>query len=190
MRNSARAPRKSSRSPCFLMMVVSAEAIVGAAIAATAMAAIASRSFMVSSSRIQSIAPLKTQLLSMNDVPMKPGDFLNSRSRNEMPRLSLVQMAGDPVAIGLLLQYRLDRAALAHNVGAARMQPAALWRIERARHLALQHDALAAPLDCAVRHRHSRQQRLGIGVQRRLVEAPLRRNFDDLAEIHHRDAVA
>src|SRR5215471_11631856 len=65
---------------------------------------------------------------------------------------------------------------------------AARGRIDRVRHVALQDDALA--LDARIGDRDRRQQRLGIGMQRRRIEVFSRRDLDDAAEIHHRDACA
>ena len=44
-------------------------------------------------------------------------------------------------------------------------------------------------LESGLRDRHGRQQRLGVGMQRRRVEVARRRDLDDAAEIHHGDAV-
>src|SRR5215207_2305437 len=64
------------------------------------------------------------------------------------------------------------------------METAAGWRPDRARHVALEADAL--PLHGRVRDRHRREQRLGIGVLRHRVEVACARDLDDRAEIHHR----
>ena len=42
---------------------------------------------------------------------------------------------------------------------------------------------------CGSGHRHGGEQRLGVGVQRVGVDVVARRDLDDLAEVHHRDAV-
>ena len=71
-----------------------------------------------------------------------------------------------------LAQCRRLGAAARRGVGAARVEVAAGRRVDRARHVALQDHALAA-LAPGLRHRHGGQQRLGVGVQRRLEQASL-----------------
>ena len=99
-----------------------------------------------------------------------------------------LQVAGDPMP-GPDLAYRrfLCRAAVERE-RAARVEAAAAGRIDRARHVAVQNDRAAARR--RVRHRHRRQQRARIGMAATAVNrsAPVRQ-LDDLAEIHHRDAV-
>ena len=74
------------------------------------------------------------------------------------------QMARDAVAGADFDEFRhLDLAARL-GIGAARVKRAAGRRIDRARHVALQQPLGA--LQLRVRHRHRRQQRLGIGVLR------------------------
>ena len=73
------------------------------------------------------------------------------------------------------------------DIGAAGMEAAARRRIERARHLALQHDAAA--LGPRLGHRDRRQQRAAVGVARRGEQRLGVRGLDDAAEIHHGDAV-
>ena len=68
------------------------------------------------------------------------------------------------------------------------MKATSRWRVDRARHVALE-DALLA-LDPRVRNRYRGQQALGVGMLRTGEQRPLVGVFDDLAEIHHGDAVA
>ncbi len=75
------------------------------------------------------------------------------------------------------------------RVAAARVEATAARRVDRARHVAGQHDALARPLEHRVGHGHGREQRLGVGVDRPAVQLLGRRELDDLAEVHDRDAV-
>ena len=86
-----------------------------------------------------------------------------------------------------LLQLRLDGAAAVEHVGAAGVEAAAAGRIARARHVAFEDDAVAGR--ARHRHRHGGEQRAGVGVLGRREDLALVRRLDDLAEIHHRDAV-
>src|SRR5207237_177498 len=63
---------------------------------------------------------------------------------------------------------------------AARMEPTAARRIDRARHVAREDDALALALDRWIGNRHRRQQRLGIWVQGSLIQEVARGQLDDL----------
>ena len=67
------------------------------------------------------------------------------------------------------------------------MEAAAGGRIERARHLALQHDAAAFGLRLG--HGNGRQQRAAIGMPGCGKQRVGGRGLDDAAEIHHGDAV-
>src|SRR5437762_2566503 len=73
------------------------------------------------------------------------------------------------------------------RVAAARAKHAAARRIGRARDIALQDDALAALLRVGIWNR--RQQRLRIGMPRRLADLPSGTDLHDLAEIHDGDPV-
>ena len=67
------------------------------------------------------------------------------------------------------------------------MEAAPGGRVDRARHVTAQNDPLL--LEAGVRLGHRRQQRLGIGVLRPQEQVGAVADFDDLAEIHHGDAV-
>src|SRR3546814_10402002 len=61
-------------------------------------------------------------------------------------------------------------------------------RVDRRRYVALQHDPLATATDRRLLHvGHGREQGLGVGVVRTLVERLAVRDLDDLAEVHHGD---
>ena len=96
-------------------------------------------------------------------------------------------MTGRQVAGRVRDQRRLVRRADGGRVAAARMEVAAARRVDRARHVALEHDALA--LRQRIGDRHRREQRLGVRMDRPLVELLGRRELDDLAEVHDGDAV-
>src|SRR5712692_2961952 len=95
-------------------------------------------------------------------------------------------LAGYPVAWGDLLQHLLVLGAGWHADGAARVEAAPRRRLDRARHVALEQDALA--LDRGVGDRHRGQERLGVGMLRVVVELLGRRDLHDLAQVHDRHA--
>src|SRR4030088_1524596 len=68
------------------------------------------------------------------------------------------------------------------------MKMAAGWWLNGAGYLAAQSDAL--PLHFWIRNRDRRQQRFGIGMQRRGIKLAGGRGLDDAAEIHHGNAPA
>ncbi len=70
-------------------------------------------------------------------------------------------------------------AQMSWRLPAARAEAAAGRRVDRARHVAGQHDALAAPLDPRVGHGHRREQRLRVGVRGRVVDCVDRALLDD-----------
>ena len=76
----------------------------------------------------------------------------------------------DDRPIGSGRRLGIDGVAHVHHVGTACVEAAAGRRVDRARHVTLEHDALTRPLDHGIRHRHRRQQRLGVGVLRRRVD--------------------
>ena len=97
-------------------------------------------------------------------------------------------MAGDMVAGEDLAHLRLRRPAVRDGVAAAGVKAAARRRVDRARHVPLQDDPLFGSR--RVGDRDGRQQGLGVGVLRPGEEIGLVGEFDDLAEIHDRDATA
>ena len=68
------------------------------------------------------------------------------------------------------------------------MEAASGGRVERGGDVALQDDPRALPL--RVGHRHRGEERLRVGVKRPVVQLFALRRLDDLAQVHHRDAVA
>ena len=96
-------------------------------------------------------------------------------------------VAGGGVSGGIGVKLRHLAAAAIDRIGAAGVKAAAGGRIERARHLALQHDAAALCL--RLRHRNGRQQRAAIGMAGGGKQRLGFRGLDDDAEIHHGDAV-
>src|SRR5690606_33409768 len=83
---------------------------------------------------------------------------------------------------------RLDVAKAALGDGAARMEGAPGWRLERARHVADEDQPLF--LSSRVRHRRRAQERLSVGMTWRAIERGRRRLFHDSPEVHHRDPMA
>ena len=93
---------------------------------------------------------------------------------------------GPPGLPHLAQRRRLDAAALL-GVRAARMEVAAGRRVDRRRHVALDH--LEPPPLARIGHRHRRQQHARVGMARLQVDLVGVAEFDDATEIHHRDAV-
>ena len=87
-------------------------------------------------------------------------------------------------------ERRLDLGANLGRVAAARMEPAAARRVDRARHVPLEHDPLALRGQVRIRHRDGREQRLRVRHDRPLVQLLGRRQLHELAEIHDGDPVA
>ena len=83
-----------------------------------------------------------------------------------------------------------SRACRALVQPAAGVEAAARRRVDGARHVALEDDPPPLALGGGIRHGHGRQQRPGVRVARAGVERVRRPDLDDLAEVHHRDAVA
>ena len=98
-------------------------------------------------------------------------------------------VAGGEVAVAVVHERRLDLGADLRRVAAARVEAAAGGRVDRARHVALEHDPLALLGEVGVGHGHGREQRLGVGHDRPRVELLRRRELDELAEVHDRDPV-
>ena len=73
---------------------------------------------------------------------------------------------------------------------AARMEPAARRRVDRRRHVADEHDPLPPVGEVRIGDRRGRQQRRRVRVAGAVVERLGVGDLDDLAEVHHRDAVA
>ena len=69
------------------------------------------------------------------------------------------------------------------------MEAATRGRVDRRRHVSLEHDPLARGGLARVRNRHRREQGLRVGHDRPLVELLRRGDLDDFAEVHDRDSV-
>src|SRR6516162_2567510 len=85
-------------------------------------------------------------------------------------------------------QLRDLQAAPILRIAAAGVERAAGWRVYWTRHVAGKR-ALRPP-ELGIGNRHRGKQGLGIGMQRIEEEPLFLRILDDLAEIHHRHAVA
>ena len=105
------------------------------------------------------------------------GDLAREVAGNEVARFGLL-----PVGLGGGADFLRERAAGAEAASGG-------WR-DRARDLALQHDALGRAQVRRHGHRLGRQQRLGVGMERPLGDVVGRTQFHELAEIHDGDAVA
>ncbi len=98
-------------------------------------------------------------------------------------------MTRHPSARFCLMQGRVlrDAALVLQWVWAARIERAARRGAPCAGDLALQHNPIAC--GARIRWRHGRQQRSRVRVQRSFVEHRHRRYLQQLAQIHHRDAI-
>ena len=96
-------------------------------------------------------------------------------------------MARAPV-VGLDLAQGRDGLVAALNLGeAAAREAASRRRVDRARHVAFQDDALA--LLVRIDRGDGGEQRLSVGRQRVVVQRPLRSDLHHLAQVHDADAV-
>src|SRR5262245_43790900 len=105
-----------------------------------------------------------------------------------MLRSALVQVAGHLVARAVFAERRLHFTADRQRLRAARVEPAARRRVERARHLASQDDLLTYVV--GVRGQCVVQQYLRVGMERPLVKLVCGSRLDELAQVHHADAGA
>src|SRR5260370_14413471 len=84
-------------------------------------------------------------------------------------------------------KLRLLRPAAIEHEWTPGVKAASAGWIDRARHVAFQDHRGAG--GAGLRHWHSREQRLGVGMPRRGEDLLPRRHLDDLAEIHHGNTV-
>ena len=99
-------------------------------------------------------------------------------------------VAGDEVTGGGFLEFRRLLGTAFAGIGAAGAEGAAGGGVQRAGDIPVQNDALVGPGDLGIRHRDGREQRLGIGVQRVLIDLRRVGQLHHLAQVHDRDAVA
>src|SRR5882724_1915279 len=85
-----------------------------------------------------------------------------------------------------IAQLWIDSCTLVNSNRTTRAETAARRRIDRRGHVASQHDALAFVF--RIGNGNGRQERLRVWVQRLRVKISRRSNFDNAAEIHHRNA--
>src|SRR5262249_53352497 len=111
---------------------------------------------------------------------------LARRYRSRFPsKVTRRKMAG-----GDLTPLRLTRRTFRDRQRAPRMKPTAARGRQRTGYLSLQNDALLAAQPRRDRLRFGRQQCLRIGVQRLHHERLRGTKLNELAEIHHRHAIA
>ncbi len=97
-------------------------------------------------------------------------------------------MTGDEVIVVELAPFGRFRLAAILREGTARVELTARRRVYRARNFALKLGRRFFRIRVEVGN--SREQRLGIGMERRRKQFFGRRDLDDLAEIHDRNMVA
>ena len=97
-------------------------------------------------------------------------------------------MTCDPVIVSLVDEKGLFLGAIGPRDWAPRVESATRWRICRTRHIALKNDSV--PLSARLWNGNRRNQRLGIRMFRVFRDRPRFADFDELAEVHHADAVA
>src|SRR4029450_3722591 len=102
--------------------------------------------------------------------------------------LLLGEVAGDLVAGRLELERWNDLSADLLRLPAPGVEDTTGWRVDRTGQGALEQDPLALLLLDRVGHRHRRHQRMGVGMQRLLVERVPVHLLHDLAEIHDGEA--
>src|SRR5882724_9109293 len=100
----------------------------------------------------------------------------------------LAQMTSDPLPGRNLLEFRLFNLATRFDIRTASMKTTTGRRIDRAWDVAGQDAAFFS--SCRIRHRHGLKQRFGVRMLRPGEDGFLRRDLDDLAEIHHRHPMA
>src|SRR5579859_1015742 len=123
-------------------------------------------------------------------VDLVQRDWLRD-GRDLLAGLDLVpEVAGGEVVWLDLQQGGLFLAAQLLSEGTARVEPAPRRRIDGARHVPSQDHALPLALDRRIRDRHGRKQRLGVRMQWAFVQKVARGQLDDLADVHHRHAIA
>src|SRR5947209_15534613 len=98
-------------------------------------------------------------------------------------------MARARMAVAMIDERWLDLGADLLRLPAASPEAAARGRVRWAGDVALEHDPLPLAALGRVVDRHGRQERLRVGVRRPLVDVLAGADLDDLAEIHHGDAV-
>ena len=89
-----------------------------------------------------------------------------------------------------LAQLRRHPAALTIGYGAAWMEHATRWRIQRAGYLSGQQHPLALGVQYWIRNRHGREQGLGVGMLGVAVDLVPVCDFHYVPQIHHAHPVA
>ena len=98
-------------------------------------------------------------------------------------------MARDEVAVALIGKDRVDLLANIHHIRAACMEMAPRSRIDRTGHVTSEDDALAFSCDHRIRNGNRGEQCFGIRMEGIFVERIPVSQLDDLAQVHHGDAV-
>src|SRR4051812_14878144 len=107
-------------------------------------------------------AAMSSGAVSRRRKPEIWNDVMTTTPSGDVGTWLVVKMAGDDAVADRALLRHLGRAAR-RGVRAARVEVAAARRVERARHLALQHHVLATLVGMA--RQGGREQCLGVGMQ-------------------------
>ena len=103
-------------------------------------------------------------------------------------RIQTARIRRDPVAWFNLAERKVGtHSLLVARVADTVAEGAALWWIDRRRHISLEENAIL--LQCWIGLRNRGKKSLGVGVFRALVDRLGIGELDDLAEVHHRHAV-
>src|SRR5438309_6991435 len=93
------------------------------------------------------------------------------------------------LAVANCFQRRLRLRATRLRLETSSSETTTAGWVHRRNDVALEDDPFSTSLDPGIRDGDRRQQRSGVGVARPGVELPGGGDLDDLADVHHRDAV-
>ena len=134
-----------------------------------------------SSGRVVKLSPALLPAPAWLDEARRLGPATDEVTRHEMP------LAGDVDERRLLVGRARGRLVLQWAPCA---EPAPGGRLDRARDVSLEHDAAAGALKLGVGLEGSGEKRLRVRMLRPREQLLSRSDLDDLAEVHHRHAVA
>src|SRR5215813_8639547 len=124
----------------------------------------------------------------VSDFDIRISNFVSLASGPVEDLKCLIEVAGDLVTGGDLDEIGLSLRASRHDEGTARVEVAARWRVEGARHLPAEDDLFF--LLVGVGRKGGGEEGLGVRVERVGTELKALGYLDELAKIHHRDLLA